>query len=236
MPSIVYLAIPDVVETHPLAIFDGDLVRLCPSPRLPNRHVVASAEKCLSRCLGSVRNSHGYHRVHSGQWSPVNPVRFSLDLVQLRSTQDWQLRYALAKAEGVAEVASVGGFVKQYSVIVDPRLLQSFGLSLSTVRYAIRASNMDTGGRTVEISETEYAVRGRGLFRNTKDIESIVLKADGGTPVLLRDVARVEFAPYERRGITELNGEGEVAGGIAIQRYGENALSVIDNMKARLAF
>jgi copper/silver efflux system protein len=157
-----------------------------------------------------------------------------LDLAQLRSTQDWQLRYSLAKAEGVAEVASVGGFVKQYSVIVDPRLLQSFGLSLSTVRNAIRASNMDTGGRTVEISETEYAVRGRGLFRNTKDIESIVLKADGGTPVLLRDVARVEFAPDERRGITELNGEGEVVGGIAIQRYGENALSVIDNVKARL--
>ena len=157
-----------------------------------------------------------------------------LDLAQLRSTQDWQLRYALAKAEGVAEVASVGGFVKQYSVIVDPRLLQSFGLSLSTVRDAIRASNMDTGGRTVEISETEYAVRGRGLFRNTKDIESIVLKAEGGTPVLLRDVARVEFAPDERRGITELNGEGEVVGGIAIQRYGENALSVIDNVKARL--
>jgi copper/silver efflux system protein len=153
-----------------------------------------------------------------------------LDLAQLRSTQDWQLRYALAKAEGVAEVASVGGFVKQYSVIVDPRLLQSFGLSLSTVRDAIRASNMDTGGRTVEISETEYAVRGRGLFRNTKDIESIVLKADNGTPVLLRDVARVEFAPDERRGITELNGEGEVVGGIAIQRYGENALSVIDNV------
>jgi len=157
-----------------------------------------------------------------------------LDLAQLRSTQDWQLRYSLAKAEGVAEVASVGGFVKQYSVIVDPRLLQSFGLSLDTVRNAIRASNMDTGGRTVEISETEYAVRGRGLFRNTKDIESIVLKAEGGTPVLLRDVARVEFAPDERRGITELNGEGEVVGGIAIQRYDENALSVIDNVKARL--
>jgi copper/silver efflux system protein len=157
-----------------------------------------------------------------------------LDLADLRTTQDWQLRYALAKAEGVAEVASVGGFVKQYSVIVDPRLLQSFGLSLDTVRNAIMASNMDTGGRTVEISETEYAVRGRGLFKNTKDIEMIVLKANGGTPVLLRDVARVEFAPDERRGITELNGEGEVVGGIAIQRYGENALSVIDNVKARL--
>ena len=156
------------------------------------------------------------------------------DLGELRTTQDWQLRYALAKAEGVAEVASVGGFVKQYSVIVDPRQLQSYGISLNDVRNAIRASNMDTGGRTVEISETEYAVRGRGLFRDVKDIETIVLKAEGGTPVLLRDVARVEFAPDERRGITELNGEGEAVGGIAIQRYGENALSVIDNVKARL--
>ncbi|WP_373504683.1 efflux RND transporter permease subunit [Aestuariivirga sp.] len=156
------------------------------------------------------------------------------DLGELRTTQDWQLRYALAKAEGVAEVASVGGFVKQYSVVVDPRQMQSFGISLNDVRNAIRASNMDTGGRTVEISETEYAVRGRGLFRNVKDIETIVLKAEGGTPVLLRDVARVEFAPDERRGITELNGEGEAVGGIAIQRYGENALSVIDNVKARL--
>ena len=156
------------------------------------------------------------------------------DLGELRTTQDWQLRYALAKAEGVAEVASVGGFVKQYSVIVDPRQLQSYGISLNDVRNAIRASNMDTGGRTVEISETEYAVRGRGLFRNVKDIEMTVLKAEGGTPVLLRDVARVEFAPDERRGITELNGEGEAVGGIAIQRYGENALSVIDSVKARL--
>lgn len=156
------------------------------------------------------------------------------DLGELRSTQDWQLRYALAKAEGVAEVASVGGFVKQYSVVVDPRQLQSYGISLNEVRNAIRGSNMDTGGRTVEISETEYAVRGRGLFRDVKDIEMIVLKAEGGTPVLLRDVARVEFTPDERRGITELNGEGEAVGGIAIQRYGENALKVIDNVKARL--
>ena len=119
----------------------------------------------------------------------------------------------------MAEVASVGGFVKQYSVIVDPRQLQSYGISLNDVRNAIRASNMDTGGRTIEISETEYAVRGRGLFRNVQATSRmIVLKAEGGTPVLLKDVARVEFAPDERRGITELNGEGEAVGGIAIQR------------------
>jgi len=154
-----------------------------------------------------------------------------LDLAELRTTQDWQLRYALAKADGVAEVAGVGGFVKQYSVIVDPRRLQSFGISLETVRDAIRDSNMDVGGRSIEIAETEYAVRGRGLFRNLADIENIVLKVSAGTPVLLRDVSRVEFTPDERRGITELNGEGEAVGGIAIQRYGENALSVIENVK-----
>jgi Cu(I)/Ag(I) efflux system membrane protein CusA/SilA len=154
-----------------------------------------------------------------------------LDLADLRSTQDWQLRYSLAKADGVAEIASVGGFVKQYSIVVDPRRLQSFGISLETVRSAIRNSNMDVGGRSIEIAETEYAVRGRGLFRNVADIETIVLKANAGTPVLLKDVSRVEFVPDERRGITELNGEGEAVGGIAIQRYGENALSVIDNVK-----
>ncbi len=154
-----------------------------------------------------------------------------LDLADLRTTQDWQLRYSLAKADGVAEVASVGGFVKQYSIVVDPRRLQSFGISLETVRDAIRDSNMDVGGRSIEIAETEYAVRGRGLFRNVSDIESIVLKANAGTPVLMKDVSRVEFVPDERRGITELNGEGEVVGGIAIQRYGENALSVIDGVK-----
>ena len=154
-----------------------------------------------------------------------------LDLADLRSTQDWQLRYSLAKADGIAEVASVGGFVKQYSIVVDPRRLQSFGISLETVRDAIRDSNMDVGGRSIEIAETEYAVRGRGLFRNVGDIEQIVLKASGGTPVLMKDVSRVEFVPDERRGITELNGEGEAVGGIAIQRYGENALSVIEGVK-----
>ena len=157
-----------------------------------------------------------------------------LDLANLRSTQDWRLRYAVAKAEGVAEVASVGGFVKQYSIVVDPRRLQSLGLSLNTIRDAIRDSNMDVGGRSVEIAEIEYAIRGRGYFRDIADIEAIVVRASSGTPVLLRDVARVELTPDERRGVTELNGEGEAVGGIAIQRYGENALSVIDSVKQRI--
>jgi Cu(I)/Ag(I) efflux system membrane protein CusA/SilA len=156
-------------------------------------------------------------------------------LAELRSTQDWQVRFAVAKAEGVAEVASVGGFVKQYSVVVDPRRLKAFDIPLDKVRTAIRMSNMDVGGRVVELAETEFMVRGRGYLRGIGDIEQIVLKSEGGAPVLLRDVARVELAPDERRGIAELNGEGEVASGIAVQRYGQNALSVIENVKARLA-
>lgn len=156
-------------------------------------------------------------------------------LAELRSTQDWQVRYAVAKAEGVAEVASVGGFVKQYSVVIDPARLRSFNITLPKVREAIRASNMDVGGRVVELAETEFMVRGRGYIRNTSDLEKVVLKEVNGAPVLLRDVARVELAPDERRGITELNGEGEVVSGIAVQRYGQNALDVIENVKSHLA-
>ena len=156
-------------------------------------------------------------------------------LAELRTTQDWQVRFALAKAEGVAEVASVGGFVRQYSIVVDPRRLRAFDISLTRIRDAVRASNMDVGGRVVELAETEFVVRGRGYLRGIADIEQIVLKAEGGTPVLLRDVARIELTPDERRGVTELNGEGEVASGIAVQRFGQNALSVIANVKDRLA-
>ncbi|MBA4131117.1 MAG: CusA/CzcA family heavy metal efflux RND transporter [Hyphomicrobium sp.] len=156
-------------------------------------------------------------------------------LAELRTTQDWQVRFAVAKAEGVAEVASVGGFVKQYSIVVDPRRLRAFDLTIAKIRDAVRASNMDVGGRVVELTETEFMVRGRGYLKGIADIEQIVLKAEGGTPVLLKDVARIELAPDERRGVTELNGEGEVVSGIAVQRYGQNALSVIANVKERLA-
>jgi len=156
-------------------------------------------------------------------------------LAELRTIQDWHVRYQLAKAEGVAEVASVGGFVQQYQVVVDPQKLQTYGIPLSKVGDAIRASNQDVGGRTVEMTETEYVVRGRGYLRGVSDIETIVLKMEGGTPVLLRDVARVELGPDERRGITELNGQGEVASGIALQRDGQNALTVIENVKRKIA-
>src|SRR6516162_5962759 len=156
-------------------------------------------------------------------------------LAELRTVQDWYIRYGIAKAEGVAEVASVGGFVKQYSVVIDPRRLQAFGISLAKIREALSSSNMDVGGRTVELAETEFAIRGRGYVKSLSDLEQIVVKSDRGVPVLLKDVARVELAPDERRGITEMDGEGEVVTGIALQRFGENALAVIKNIKDRLA-
>jgi Cu(I)/Ag(I) efflux system membrane protein CusA/SilA len=156
-------------------------------------------------------------------------------LAELRTIQDWYARYQIAKASGVSEVASVGGFSQQYQVVVDPIRLRAYDISLDQVREAIRASNMDVGGRTVEMAETEYVVRGRGYLTGVNDLARIVLKVKDGVPVLLSDVARVELGPDERRGITELNGEGEVVSGIALQRFGENALDVIDNVKAKIA-
>jgi Cu(I)/Ag(I) efflux system membrane protein CusA/SilA len=159
----------------------------------------------------------------------------NMSLAELRSLQDWSVRYGIAKAEGVAEVASVGGFVKQYNVVVDPNRLRSLNIPLSKVRDVIRGSNMDVGGRTVELSEFEFIIRGRGYLKSVGDLSDVVVKVENGTPVLLKDVARIELGPDERRGITELNGEGEVASGIALQRSGQNALDVIDNVKARFA-
>ncbi|MDP3744860.1 MAG: CusA/CzcA family heavy metal efflux RND transporter, partial [Methylotenera sp.] len=155
-------------------------------------------------------------------------------LEELRAIQDWYLRYQLTKAHGVAEVASVGGFVKQYQVVLDPRKLQAYGVSPARITQVIRDSNRDVGGRVVEMTETEYMVRGKGYLRGIGDLETLVVKADKGTPVLLRDLARVELAPDERRGIAELNGEGEVVAGIAMARYGQNALEVIHNIKQKL--
>lgn len=158
-----------------------------------------------------------------------------MTLAELRSTQDWVVRFAASRAEGVAEVASVGGFVKQYAIVIDPVRLRAQGISLAALREAVRNSNMDVGGRTVELSEFEFMVRGRGYLKSISDIENIVLKSERGVPLRLTDVARVELGPDERRGITELNGEGEVASGIILQRFGANALSVIERAKQRLA-
>ena len=156
-------------------------------------------------------------------------------LAELRTLQDWYLRYQLAKAPGVAEVASIGGFVQQYQVTVDPVKLKVYGIPLMRVAEVIRNSNRDVGGRTLEMAETEYMVRGRGYLRGKGDIENLVLKAQNGTPVRIADIGRVELVADERRGITELNGEGEVVSGIAMSRYGQNALEVIHNLKAKVA-
>ena len=157
------------------------------------------------------------------------------NLAELRTIQDWYLRYQLAKAQGVAEVASIGGFVQQYQVVVDPVKLRAYGIPLAKVTQVIRESNRDVGGRVVEMAETEYMVRGKGYLRGKADIESLMVKSDKGTPVLIRDIARVEMGPDERRGLSELNGEGEVVSAIVMSRYGQNALEVIHNLKTKIA-
>ncbi|MGZ0020039.1 efflux RND transporter permease subunit [Nitrosomonas sp. wSCUT-2] len=155
-------------------------------------------------------------------------------LDELRTLQDWFLRYQLTTTEGVSEIASVGGFVKTYQITVDPRRLQAYNIPLKRITEVIAESNRDVGGRVIELTETEYMVRGRGYLRGIADLDNLVVNAHQGMPVLLRDVARVELAPSERRGITELNGEGEAVSGIAVARYGENALDVIHNLEQKL--
>jgi Cu(I)/Ag(I) efflux system membrane protein CusA/SilA len=155
-------------------------------------------------------------------------------LAELRSIQDWYVRYQLTKAHGVAEVASIGGFVQTYQVTVDPVKLRAYAIPLMKVAQVIRDSNRDVGGRVVEMAETEYMVRGKGYLRGKGDLELLVVKSEKGTPVLIRDIARVELAPDERRGLTELNGEGEVVSGIVMARYGQNALEVIHNIKEKI--
>ena len=158
------------------------------------------------------------------------------NLAELRAFQDWHFKYWLESVPGVAEVASVGGFEKQYQITVDPNRLVAYGVPLKSMVAAIRAGNNDVGGRTIEFSGREYFVRGRGYVRTLSDLESIPLGTDGrGTPILLRDVATVQEGPDIRRGIADLDGEGEVVGGIVVMRYGENALDVITRVKQRIA-
>ncbi|CAB1059807.1 Copper/silver efflux RND transporter, transmembrane protein CusA [Olavius sp. associated proteobacterium Delta 1] len=157
------------------------------------------------------------------------------DLSQLRSIQDWYLRYELTSVPGVAEVASIGGFVKQYQVVVDPNKLVAFNISLQKIRMAIQRSNNDVGGKLVEMGETEFMIRGLGYIQNIDDLYNIALGVDQrGTPILLRNVATVRIGPELRRGIADSNGTGEAVGGVIIMRYGENALAVIENVKKRM--
>ncbi|MEK7351405.1 MAG: CusA/CzcA family heavy metal efflux RND transporter [Nitrospirota bacterium] len=158
------------------------------------------------------------------------------DLAQLRSLQDWYLRYQLESVPGVAEVSAVGGFVKQYQIEVDPNTLAAYRLPIKTIIEAVRNSNAEVSGRVLEMAGTEYIIRGRGYLRSIEDIELIPVGTDGrGTPILIRDIAHVQIGPDQRRGIAELDGKGQVVGGIVIMRAGENALAVIERIKAKLA-
>src|SRR5579871_5727825 len=156
------------------------------------------------------------------------------DLAELRSFQDWHLRYALESVKGVSEVASVGGFVKEYQVDLDPNKLLAYGIPIDEIVDKIRRSNGDVGGKVFEVAATEYYVRGRGYIKSIEDIENIPLKSEKGTPVLIKNVGKVHLGPDLRRGVAELNGEGEVVGGIVVMRYGENALHVIEGVKRKL--
>ena len=156
-------------------------------------------------------------------------------LQQLQSIQDWNIRYALQAVPGVAEVASVGGFVKEYQINLDPDRLAALNIPLGTVVNMVRMSNADVGGRVLEISGTEHYVRGRGYVKSPKDLEKVVLGSHMGTPVLLRDVGTVRMGPAQRRGLADLDGEGETVGGVVVARSGTNALDVIDAVRSRIA-
>jgi len=156
-------------------------------------------------------------------------------LAELRSFQDWTLRYALQSVPGVAEVASIGGYVKQYQITVDPNRLAAYGIPLDQVIAAVRSSNNEVGGRLLEVAGAEFMVRGRGYAHGLGDLEAVVVKVGSGhAPVLLRDVARVELGPQIRRGISDLDGLGDHVGGIVVMRHGENALNVVNAVKAKL--
>ncbi len=157
------------------------------------------------------------------------------DLAQLRSIQDWFLRYELTAVDGVSEVASIGGYVRQYQVVVHPDRLAAYGIPIQKVRMAVQRSNNDVGGRLVEMAETEFMVRGLGYIKDLEDLRNVPLASDRGTPVFLRDVADVRVGPELRRGIADLNGEGDVAGGVVVMRYGENALKTIRSVKEKLS-
>ena len=156
-------------------------------------------------------------------------------LAELRSYQDWYLRYYLRAVPGVAEVAPVGGFGKQYQVNVDPNRLQAYGIGINRVAEAIRQGNTEAAGRLIGFGGTEYNIRGRGYARSIKDFENIVLVAsDSGTPIRIKDVGQVVVGPDIRRGIADLDGEGEVVSGIVVMRQGQNALDVINRVKAKI--
>src|SRR4030081_2162331 len=156
-------------------------------------------------------------------------------LADLRSIQDWHLRYQLATVPGVAEVASIGGFVRQYQVNVDPNKLLAYGIPLSTVIDRVKSSTNEVGGRVLELSGPRYMIRGLGYLRSLSDLENVPVMAKTGTPVSIKDLGRASFGPGFREGVAEWNGEGETVGGIVVMRYGLSALNVINGVKKKLA-
>jgi copper/silver efflux system protein len=199
--------------------------------------VIEYLSKIQARLPDGVRTELGPDATGVGwvfQYALVDPTR-SHNPDELRSYQDWTIRYALQAVPGVAEVASIGGFVRQYQVTVDPTKLSAYNLPLEQVVSAVRQSNNEVGGRLLEFAGSEHMVRVRGYSRTLADFEQIVVKAGaGGTPVLLRDIARVEIGPDIRRGVSDLDGLGDTVGGIVVMRHGENALNVINRVKERL--
>src|SRR5689334_3609243 len=160
----------------------------------------------------------------------------TMDLGQLRALQDWFLKYELKSVPNVSEVASLGGMVKQYQIVLDPDRMRAFNITHGQVMAAVQKANQETGGSVLELGEAEYMVRASGYLQSLADFRAIPLRtSDSGAPVLLGDIARVQVGPEMRRGITELNGEGEVAGGVVVMRSGRNALETIDAVKAKLA-
>jgi Cu(I)/Ag(I) efflux system membrane protein CusA/SilA len=155
-------------------------------------------------------------------------------LAELRSYQDWYLKPYLKKVPGVAEIASIGGFVQQYQVNLDPDRLRSYGIPISKVAEAVRAANQETGARLLEFGGAEYMIRGQGYVRSTADLEQTVLASENGTPIRIKDVGQVILGPDIRRGTSDLDGRGEVVSGIVVMRQGNNALNVISDVKARL--
>ena len=170
-------------------------------------------------------------------WAYMYALRSDdVDLAELRSLQDWFLKYELTAVPGVSEVASIGGFVKQYQITVDPNRLRAYDIPLARIRSAVRRSNNDVGGRVLEMSEAEFMVRGEGYIQGIDDVKRVALGVDdSGTPISVQDVATVQIGPDIRRGLAELDGEGEVVGGIVVVRYGANAYDVVERVKARLA-
>jgi Cu(I)/Ag(I) efflux system membrane protein CusA/SilA len=211
----------------------AELFRVEESPRTGSPEAFREASL---RYLVEAFDRDGDRRISTRELQRAANFR-GLDLAQLRTIQDWYLRYDLMSLEGVSEVASVGGFVRQYQVEVDPEKLRAFGVTLSQVRSAIRGANLETGGRLVEMAETEFMVRSQGYIESLDDLETIPVSVDPKrhTPVLLRQVARIQLGPEARRGLVDMNGEGEVVTGIVLLRFGENARQVIERVEERLA-